>query len=84
MPMYDFRCKACGKKFEDFKTIEKYQSTSVCPKCGETAVRDFSNCSIALAIFNPYVDEHITGSPVLIETKRQKNRLLKENGLVEV
>ena len=37
MPMYDMRCKDCGKKFELFCSWEKMKE-SKCPKCGSSNI----------------------------------------------
>ncbi|HET7131753.1 MAG TPA: zinc ribbon domain-containing protein [Gammaproteobacteria bacterium] len=31
MPLYDFKCRKCGKKFEE---LVRLGDTPVCPKCG--------------------------------------------------
>ena len=33
MPIYDFKCKACGHRFELFTSISA-RGQAVCPKCG--------------------------------------------------
>ena len=33
MPMYSFRCKKCGKQFEELLSM-KDASFAVCPECG--------------------------------------------------
>jgi len=51
-------------------------------------ISDRPRDSIPVDVFfdRPYVDEHIssTGDPVLITSRRQKARLLKENHLLEM
>lgn len=48
MPMYEFRCKACEKKYEE---ITKYDETdvypdTVCPDCGsDQKIRLMSACA---------------------------------------
>ena len=38
MPAYDYLCKDCGKNFELFISINKYDgdSNKKCPECGST------------------------------------------------
>lgn len=38
MPVYDFKCAACGHRFELLTTISKRDQT-VCPKCGGKVTR---------------------------------------------
>ena len=35
MPIYAYRCKKCGEKFESFRGINDIDSEVACPKCGE-------------------------------------------------
>ena len=35
MPLYDYRCSACGHAFE---TLVRAGHTPVCPQCGSTAL----------------------------------------------
>lgn len=35
MPMYEYRCSACG---HDFETLVRNGSTPACPQCGSTAL----------------------------------------------
>jgi putative FmdB family regulatory protein len=40
MPVYDYRCAGCGKKFSVPMTIAEYEKKKVrCPKCGKAKVR---------------------------------------------
>jgi putative FmdB family regulatory protein len=35
MPIYVYRCKNCGEKFEDFRSIHDSDDEVACPSCGE-------------------------------------------------
>lgn len=35
MPLYDFKCRTCGHKQEEFRAIEEREEPSNCNKCGE-------------------------------------------------
>jgi len=79
---YDYRC-SCGNTFEDYKRIED-RHYSKCPKCGKKARMIFSPCR-AVHIFQPYWDEHIgPKGPVLLESRKQKQRMLREQGLEQL
>lgn len=84
MPLYEYFCKECNKKTEEVFSYDEYKSSVQCWRCGGEAVRDFSKSSFSLQLFKPYVDEHMLSEPVLIESKSQKKRLLKEHGLAEL
>jgi putative FmdB family regulatory protein len=38
MPTYDFRCTACGERFEVVSSIAERDEKSVCPSCGSRKV----------------------------------------------
>ena len=83
MPLYDYKCKKCNKKFEDFKMVSEMK-TSICPECGGEAENVFTPCRFNFSIFHDYVDYHITDAPVHVKSREHKKQLLKENGLVQV
>lgn len=35
MPIYEYKCKKCGKKFEEFQSIGASNESLTCPACGE-------------------------------------------------
>jgi putative FmdB family regulatory protein len=43
MPNYDYRCKVCDHRFEEFQLIKdrKKPCKSPCPSCGEKMVEQF-------------------------------------------
>ena len=42
MPLYDYLCDKCGKKFEDFRSIaERHQAP--CPICGKPSEKQISS-----------------------------------------
>ena len=40
MPILQYKCEKCGKKFEEL--VAKYDDAVYCPSCGERAARDWS------------------------------------------
>ncbi len=39
MPLYEFECKNCGERFEEFKNWESAENDVVCPKCGSREIK---------------------------------------------
>jgi len=37
MPLYEYRCKTCGKKFEEIRNLGDRDTDLACPTCGEKA-----------------------------------------------
>ena len=35
MPIYEYKCKACGEKFELLRSIKDVDTDIRCPKCGK-------------------------------------------------
>lgn len=43
MPMYEYRCRACERQFEQLGSMERRDEAVECPSCGEQrASRQFS------------------------------------------
>ena len=38
MPLYEYRCGACGHEFEDFRTMSEADADDKCPACGKNKV----------------------------------------------
>lgn len=34
MPLYEYRCEACGKEFEAYKRLSEEKAEEACPTCG--------------------------------------------------
>jgi putative FmdB family regulatory protein len=35
MPIYEYRCKACGQRFEALRPVGDRGRSLICPECGE-------------------------------------------------
>ncbi|MBW2038875.1 MAG: zinc ribbon domain-containing protein [Deltaproteobacteria bacterium] len=35
MPLYEYRCQACGHTFETLRGLQERDKEVVCPQCGE-------------------------------------------------
>ena len=42
MPLYDYLCEACGKKFEEFRSMAE-RKNAPCPICGKPAEKQISS-----------------------------------------
>ena len=66
MPIYEFRCAACGEQFEIISSLAERDESAVCPSCGG---RDVSQVlggftvGISRTRLNPGVFERATGKP---------------------
>jgi putative FmdB family regulatory protein len=39
MPIYEYKCKGCGEKFEAFRSIHDKDENVACPRCKRTHPR---------------------------------------------
>jgi len=39
MPIYEYRCEACGEEFEEFKFSTESDEATPCPKCASEKTR---------------------------------------------
>lgn len=79
---YDYQCE-CGEIFDDFQPVDK-RHTSRCPVCGRVANLLFRPLSLPTPLpFEPYIDTNLSpdGEPILVESRSQKRRLLRQQGL---
>ena len=54
MPVYQFRCEKCNKKFDVKATIAEYEEKNFkCPKCNSKKVKQ------ELTVFNPSTSKHV-------------------------
>ena len=45
MPIYEYRCPACGNEFESIRPVSRADDPIECKACGEPALRQISNFS---------------------------------------
>ncbi|MBI4504840.1 MAG: zinc ribbon domain-containing protein [Chloroflexi bacterium] len=39
MPLYEYACRTCGKRFERLRTISEADVATACPQCGTEGAR---------------------------------------------
>jgi putative FmdB family regulatory protein len=44
MPIYEFKCQACGEGFETYRTMSEGAKGLKCPKCGSSKVTQQLSC----------------------------------------
>ena len=57
MPIYEYRCKQCGSKFEKLVKLSTKTSEIECPKCGAQARR-----KIRVAVWDDWANTSSGGS----------------------
>ena len=45
MPIYEYRCAACGNEFESIRPVSRADDPIDCKSCGQPATRQISNFS---------------------------------------
>ena len=81
MPNYQYRCKKCGKEFEEFQHIED-RNNAKCECGSDVELLIKPGRSPAIHIWTPYWEENITHQPVLVESKQHLKDLCKEHNLI--
>lgn len=85
MPLYEYRCPECGRKFDVFiHSISKVESfVHACEVCGAQTKRLLSKGKFTFApghFFQPYIDTDISGEPIKIESQDQFFRECEKHG----
>ncbi len=47
MPLYEYKCKECGKQFESYRRLSEEGKIEMCPVCGSPAEK------MGLSLFRP-------------------------------
>ena len=81
MPIYAYKCRKCGRRWEEWKRIE--ERLEVRCECGEKGEIDFSQFGKhTIMFFTPYIYTDIDVYPIEITSKRQLKRECEKRGLV--
>lgn len=80
MPLYDWECAHCGRKWEGFGKMIETQKLCV---CGEFGDRKFSP-PVACHVWKPVYFDQFGPEPILVESKAHLKRLCKEKGVEAV
>ena len=81
MPLYDFKCDACGNLTEQFAKVE--QTSLECPKCRQQMRRVISTSYSVHGDMQPYLDHEMAPQPVWVKNKRHREKLMREHGVSE-
>ena len=74
MPLYEFRCDACGE-FEAWRTLAELDKPIDCPTCEATAKRIFSPPNINLNSGNLFLIGNNSGKkPKLVKRDREPGK----------
>lgn len=79
MPIFDFRCKSCNKTTEHI--VKSDVKEMVC-ECGEMSEKIITFVTIH-PDFEPYLDEHLTSTPVWVKSKQHRKQLMEKYGVYE-
>lgn len=72
MPIYCYKCKNCGKEFENINRVEdRYKQK--CVECGSEV--DILVQPTAFHIFKPFMHPNLTSKPVLVKSRKHLKEL---------
>lgn len=81
MPLYDYRCQACGEVDEHWAGIDDMQM--VCPHCGGEQIRRITTRYAVHGDFKPRWVENIADKPVWIDSNQAHRAAMKQHQVYE-
>lgn len=79
--IYVFQCKKCGEVFEENQSINTLHEAY---HCGNLARRIFTVPHTNKDLMYNFLDTHSFSKPVEIHSRRQYDKLLKQQGMIQV
>lgn len=82
MPLYDYECRVCGEVFEKYRHHTDLDKPVM--HCGLVAKQILGVPTAHFKDFQPYLEENTGyqgGPPILMTSRRQRERALRERGL---
>ena len=80
MPVYEYQCTKCGKKKDKFNRIDDHKKG---PKSCKKVMRQFFGNYHVIGDLEPYVDENIGESPVVVKSRKHREQLMRQFGSYE-
>ena len=88
MPVYEFQCQECGRTRDVHRAIKNRSERVLCDICQTNGVsvimRRIVSRPNVICDIEPYMDDNMGETPVHVESRQHKARLLKERGLAEI
>ena len=79
MPIYTYRCQACDKVNEAFRSIAERDNAPRCEHCKSVTKKIISKQSVH-SDFAPYYDQNLE---TYIESKQHRKKVMKEKDVYE-
>lgn len=79
MPLYEFECRKCCRKFEKYYPLPNDGTVEVCPRCGDLGDKLYSVCRAK--IFEVFTTKNILpdGEEVTVRGEGQLRQLEREH-----
>jgi len=79
MPKYKMKCTECGLVQFVLGSMDNPPVKTTCSSCGSlSAERYYHRTRVYVDIFQPYVTEHLTGDPICIRSREDRDRIYKQ------
>jgi len=82
MPLYSCRCVKCSNEQDYYSTVDKRNETPACEVCGHITEKIISAYYVNPDI-ESYVDHNLGPKPVRVNSKKHRQRLMREAGVYE-
>ena len=79
MPIYEYRCRACGEITDAFRSVDERDSAPPCQICG-TETRKILSVSRPIGDMEPYFDDNLE---TYIKSKKHRRGVMKDKGVSE-
>lgn len=80
MPVYEYQCEKCGKRQDKINRIEDHKNGPEC--CGAVMRQHFGSYHV-IGDIQPYVDENIGDRPIVVKSRKHREKLMKQFGSYE-
>lgn len=80
MPLYQYECKTCKKKWEEFRTIITRNTFNKCRRCGDGGKLVMKASQVST--FKPLHMTNLDVEPVFVESKKQLKEECKKRGVM--
>lgn len=78
MPLYSYKCD-CGYTGDHWNKMDEYEP---CPKCSVPMKRVLGGFRV-IGDIDPYMDENLGTTPVLVKSKKHREQLMKQHNVSE-
>lgn len=81
MPRYRMKCSHCGLIQFVLGSMDDPPKVGICDSCSSETYRWFDKARVQVQVFEPYVEDSITGDPIPITSRKERDQVLESQGV---